>query len=244
MNLASRIKGKNCKDCKYSVIYKGGNIYCENVEKYIREQFKKGTGYAARECIRYTEEANKEYAGRIKQLDALKFMLAGNSEFVLYSDKTKEDYGYKLEAMKKQEDKRANEEQNLLDNNYFVHVVVKDGYVYAGYIRYNSNKGCFEFIQGDKGKYNERDMLIRSLLMVLNRLVKGEYIEHLAVYHMNKCGICKNHLHSPYKINDIGICESCIDKFNMMSIKRKIDEHDDSDEWTYADEQWGKNGIQ
>lgn len=220
MNLRQRGNERNCTTCKNSIQYKDKSIYCNSNEQYIRDNFNKTKKRTAKTCPRYIEES-QTCSGQINQLNALKFMLAGDAYINLYSDKTDEDYTYRITSANIKNPLR----QEILNGVYFIKIIAGSKEIYAGHMEYDNILGIFQFEQGKNGQCTSKDLAIRSLIHVINKLLNNEYVEHLKVYHMNKCGICTRTLHKHGEINDTGICNDCLNKFNAMSIRQKSDEH-------------------
>lgn len=156
--------------------------------------------------------------GNVAQEHALEFMLAGRSEFTLHSTKTGQDFRLRIDR---------SESRNDSNYVYFVNDISSKERVYAGLLFFDSNLGEFQFRQGVKGKMSEKSLLVRSLLFVLNKLERGETVQHLEVYHVGKCGVCGKKLTDPISIAT-GIGPTCAKKLNIPRMKKRDMKHKDS----------------
>lgn len=154
--------------------------------------------------------------GEVKQSNALNFMLAGNSEFILYSTKTQDKFRYTLKK------KKANKESNNENEEYiyFLNMYNNGSMEYQGIIAFNSSLNQFKFYKGSKGLGNSSDVRIRSLEFVLNKLFTGQTVGNLIVYHVGKCGRCGKKLTDPESILT-GLGPSCSKYMNVPRVKIK-----------------------
>lgn len=205
MNL---LNSKDCAKCINSIYY--GNkdnceIHCISDKYDSKNLFNKDGRYCASYCKEY-KQSNKKRSGIIKQEKALRFMLAGNSEFILHSTKTNDDFRFLI---------TINDRKEVL---YFVNMIIGSQKIYAGYIKLNTQTQEFEFSKGEKGNIQGNNISIRSLLFVLNKLNNKNTVENLEVYHIGKCGCCGKELYEQEDI-EIGLHSKCninngIDKLN------------------------------
>lgn len=149
--------------------------------------------------------------GRIlNQEDALKFMLGGKSEFVLHSTKTNEDFKYYVT--------RKDSSINNLDYVYFVSIMDGNSKTYAGHVWYDKDKNSFFFSQGNKGNVSEKNLHIRSLIFVLNKMMRGEHVGNLEVFHVGRCGRCGKKLTTPESILT-GLGPTCSKNLGIPRVK-------------------------
>ena len=94
--------------------------------------------------------------GEVKQSNALNFMLAGNSEFILYSTKTKDKFRYALK--KKKSNKESNNENE--EYIYYLNICNNGRMEYQGIIAFNSSLNQFKFYKGSNGLGNASDVII------------------------------------------------------------------------------------
>lgn len=130
----------------------------------------------------------------IENKDALKFMLSGKAEFTMVSLKTMKHLSFRL--IKK------------TDNLYWL--FTKDGksMVFAGTLVFKEKENCFFFSQGGKGKLSINDTQVKSILWVLNKLVKNIFDIPVEIHHVGKCGCCGRKLTTPESIK-LGLGPIC-----------------------------------
>ena len=131
----------------------------------------------------------------IENKDALKFMLSGKAEFTMVSLKTMEHLSFKL----------------LKETNTLYWLLTKDGKstVCAGTLIFKEKENCFFFSQGCKGKLSINDTQVKSILWVLNKLVKNIFDIPVEIHHVGKCGCCGRKLTAPESIK-LGLGPICI----------------------------------
>ena len=166
-------------------------------------------------CIRVI---NMKNYGNIELNQALKFILAGKCEFVLYSTKINDKFEYKLT---KKESK--NKENEFI---YFLNTKVDGEFKYAGVIWFDDKTNEFRFGQGAKGQLEGNHLNIRSLLFVLNKLNLGGEPQHCEVYHVGTCGRCGKKLTTPESILT-GLGPECCKKVGVPRVK--INRHNEQD---------------
>lgn len=207
MNL---LNSKDCAKCINSIIYGNKDNYiirCTSDNYDSKNLFEKDDRYCASYCKEY-KQSTKKRSGIIKQENAIEFILAGNSEFILHSTKTNDDFRFLI---------TANDRKEVL---YFVNMIIGSQKIYAGYIKLNKETQEFDFKQGEKGKIQGNELSIRSLLFVLNKLNKGETVGNLEVYHVGKCGCCGKELYEQADIM-IGLHKKCNKNNNINKIDIK-----------------------
>lgn len=150
--------------------------------------------------------------GNIEINQALKFILAGNSEFVLYSTKTKGKFEYRM-TRKNSRDK----EDSYI---YFLNTKIDGEYMYAGVIWFDEKTQEFKFGQGKNGRVDYRHLNIRSLLFVLNKLNSGGIPQYCEVFHTGTCGRCGRKLTTPESILT-GLGPECSKKVGIPRVKIK-----------------------
>lgn len=150
--------------------------------------------------------------GKIEQDKALQFILAGKCEFVLHSTKTGEDFKF---AMTKQQTKED-------ENKYIYFLNTMHGYekTYAGVVWFDDKAQEFKFSQGKKGQIDNKNLSIRSLIFVLNKLLKEETVQYLDVFHVGRCGKCGKKLTTPESILT-GLGPTCSKKAGVPRVKIK-----------------------
>lgn len=150
--------------------------------------------------------------GRIEQNKALQFILAGKCEFILHSTKTNEDF--KFEMTKQQT--KENENKFI----YFLNTLHGYDKTYAGVIWFNDKTQEFQFSQGKKGQVASKELNIRSLIFVLNKLLKNETVQYLDVFHTGRCGKCGKKLTTPESILT-GLGPTCSKRAGVPRVKIK-----------------------
>ena len=148
--------------------------------------------------------------GKIELNQALKFMIAGKCEFILYSTKTKDKFYYKLTKKESR-----NSENEFI---YFLNTKVDGEYVYAGVMWFDEKQGEFMFGQGAKGQVNGSHLNIRSLLFVMNKLSSESELKFCEVYHVGTCGRCGKKLTTPESILT-GLGPECCKKVGIPRVK-------------------------
>jgi hypothetical protein len=203
---------KDCRNCSNSLVYGSPDdptVECSSNDYVHQKCFIEGGRYCAGRCPGYTAVA-KSADGRIEQNLALRFILAGNSEFILHSTKTNEDFKYKI----KKKESLANENSFV----YFVSIIKGHDSIYAGHLTFDESDNTFKFKQGNKGQIQANDLTIRSLVFVLNKLIRNETVGNLEVFHVGKCGKCGKKLTTPESILT-GLGPQCCKKLGIPRIK-------------------------
>lgn len=216
MNLAN---AKDCSKCNKSLVF--GNkdkckVLCTCEDSQVKEIFETDGRYCAAYC-RFYEKALSKRDGKINEDNALEFMLAGQSEFIMHSTKTGDDFRFILNVKKS----TSNETQLII----FANLIKANERIYCGLIYFNKSSQKFEFNQGDKGKISSQSVDIRSLLFVLNKLYSKEHVENLELYHINKCGYCGKEFNI-YEDTSSGLHKNCIPKIDIKSIFEYTDKKD------------------
>lgn len=176
---------EDCKNCANSILFGSKDapeVKCNSSDYTHLKHFREHGRYNAKRCNGFCK-TDKIRNGKLEQSKALQFMLAGNSEFIMHSTKTSEDFH--LILTKKQSDKEI---------IYFVNVKKAHENIYAGFVKYDEDKNEYVFIQGNKGNLTNESLTVRSLLFVLNKLNKEETVGNLEFYHVGKCGTCASNL--------------------------------------------------
>lgn len=214
----SLINKKDCKKCDKALICGIDNIEieCNSTDSIHKENFEKDGRYCAYYCKGY-REASKEMvrqSGNIELNNALPYILAGNSEFILHSTKTNQDFYYKM----KKKEKLDNKDEFI----YFLNVKQGKDWSYAGVVWYDNNVNQFKFSKGVKGNIEGTDLNIRSLLFVINKLNNNELPQHCLVFHTGRCGVCGKKLTTPESILT-GLGPSCAKRVGIprVSLKNK-----------------------
>lgn len=203
-----------CRKCKQAII-KYGKVSCGSVNNECLELFRKFGYSAAKDCTEFM----KIKIGESKELTldrALKFMLAGQSEFKVVSGKTGKEYYYKL--MKR----KATGGYDEFSNDYIYWISggeTEDNLKYLGSIYLNKAKNEFEFSKGINGNEDNKSNIVVSILFILNRLYYGKYKTNIKVVHNGTCGRCSRQLTDVQSILT-GICKDCSRKvdtpYNIM----------------------------
>lgn len=208
MNL---INIKECSKCINSLVYGNSDnmeIQCISEDHKARELFDKDGRCSAKFCECFVH-SDKSRNGGIKQENAFKFILAGNSDFILHSTKTNEDFRFMLTMQESKE-----EQGKYL---YFVNTIKANSKIYCGIIWFDNKAGEFKYAQGNKGQLPGASIEIRSLLFVLNKLYSNDTVNFLEVYSVGKCGHCSKPLTT---INDMetGIHKKCNSELALNKI--------------------------
>lgn len=186
---------QDCKNCKNSSIC-GESVQCESDNYFDREFFKKNGRYCANDCKSFEKREVRD--GLINQKDALNFLLAGKSEFVLHSTKTNEDFKFTL--TKKESFAKKESFTNKEEYIYFVNIIIEREKIYAGHIKFDDKTELFIYTQGKRGQLAAEDRNIRSLMFVINKLFRCEIVGNLEIYHVGRCGRCGKKLTTPESI--------------------------------------------
>ena len=208
---------KDCINCARAEVYGDSispNVTCTSSDSLHYKLFDKDGRFCAAYCKGYKERDAKEECilrkGSIDLKIALKFMLAGKSEFVMHSNKTNQDFTYRLNRKISQEDK-----DKFI---YFVSTKMGTTWEYAGILWYDDKQDQYRFAQGKKGQVDASNIYIRSLIFVLNKLHKGGIPEHLTVYHTGSCGRCGKKLTTTESILT-GLGPECSKKVGIPRVK-------------------------
>lgn len=214
MKTFSILKGlKDCAKCQYSIAYgskDSPDVKCNSFMDDAKLIFREEGRYCAGRCKHFKNRGNSRSGYIIDNI--IEFMLGGESEFILHSTKTNEDYQYKLRKV----------ESHIKDIEYLYYLNIKyaDKDEYAGTIYYDSKQQVFKFSQGEKGKINSNDISVKSLVFVLNKLINKEQVQHLEFLHIGKCPVCSKSLESDADIKN-GFHKNC---FNTVDIPEIIKE--------------------
>lgn len=128
--------------------------------------------------------------GEVARESVLEFLLAGRCRTTLKSEKTGNQYTYKILLNDKDNEKIKNGVK-VNPIMYYVQIAYEyDKYTYAGYILVDSEKRTVTFHQGKKGKMIETSTSIKGLVWVINRLLNDKSIDGVQVYHLGKCAKC------------------------------------------------------
>lgn len=174
----------NLITCELCARYNDGvcSSHSEDAAKLFRVK-KKDSAQSCPEFI----NSKETISGEIRLQEALRFMLAGESEFVLLSCKTNRKFRYKLDK----------KEQFI----YWLNTSESNGvFTYAGVLFFDENDNTFKFGKGARGNLTKDDLRVISLLYVLNHLVKNRFDMPLKIYHVGKCGRCGKKLTDPTSI--------------------------------------------
>lgn len=199
MNL---LKIKDCAKCKKALVYGRKDsliIECNSVNSVDRDLFKDDGRCCAAYCSSFEKSDILNRNGAIPQEKALRFMLAGNAEFVLNSTKTNEDFMFRLTRHKK---------SGTSDELIFVNTTKASENIYCGTMWFDKKLKQFKYAQGKKGKMPGTSIDIRSLMFVLNKLYNKEHVNYLDIYSVGKCGCCGKPLETQSEINN-GVHETC-----------------------------------
>jgi len=195
-------KIKDCKNCENSIVI--GNketpiVKCNSSDYTAAKLFRENGRYCAGQCKNYIETV-KQRAGAISQDKILEFMLAGNSNFILHSTKTEEDFQFELNKQQSKDSKN--------EYIYFVKLVKPNEKIYAGIIIFDNEDKEYKFKQGQNGNIPGNELSIRSLIFVMNKLYKNEIVGNLEAYHLGKCCYCGKTL-GPLDDFESGKCKLC-----------------------------------
>lgn len=202
----------DCITCSNSIVYGSPDspcIECSCVDSVARKLFSNDGRYCASRCS-YYKRIDKSPDGKISQDKALQFMLAGRAEFILHSTKTKDNFKYRIDRKESSNDK--------YEFVYFINILHGSEKTYAGHMWFDDKTNEFYFSKGAKGQIDPKDLYIRSLLFVLNKLVKGDIVGNLEVYHLGKCGHCGKKLTTPESIIT-GLGPTCSKNLGIPRIK-------------------------
>lgn len=206
---------KTCKTCKYAEIL-GDNVSCASTDSLKYSNFERDGIYCAVYCNGYSQTKDAKRVGFIEQSKALNYILAGNSEFILHSTKTNQDFKFAVVRKKSRNDKS--------EYIYFINVLSGNSKIYAGFMVLDNNTQTFRYIKGTSGNIEETDLGIKSLIFVVNKLFRADpkdgnnIVQNLEVYHTGKCGYCGRKLTTLESIYT-GIGPKCSEKLGIPRIK-------------------------
>lgn len=198
MNL---LKFKDCSKCINSLVYgSDGNytIKCISDNYDAKELFNTDGKFCAANCNYYVE-SDKVRSGTMSQDSALNFMLSGQSEFILHSSKTNEDFRFRLNI------KKSDSYDNYI---ILVNSIMASEIEYCGIIIFDKDSETFLYKQGKNGKEAPSSIKIRSLIFILNKLYRNETVKNLVMYNVGKCGCCGKGLYTEQELNS-GIHKKC-----------------------------------
>lgn len=113
--------------------------------------------------------------------DALDFLMQDWVQVVLHSTKNHKDYCYRLQVPSNC--RGAQNDGVKLGIRRFVNYYTEDGkWNFLGTIYYTEEKNEFRFKSGNTGDGDPSSIEVKSILFVLNKLVKKEYDLKLEVY--------------------------------------------------------------
>lgn len=208
MNL---INIKDCSKCINSLVYGNSDnmtIQCISDDYMAKELFSKDGRCCAKFCNCFTP-SNKSRTGQIKQDNALKFLLAGNSDFILHSTKTNEDFRFMLNIQESKDKKGS--------FIYFVNIIKATSKIYCGIIWLDKESKEFKYAQGNKGQIPGTSVEIRSLLFVINKLYNNDIVNFLELYSVGKCGCCGKGMETVEDL-ELGLHKDCNSKVSLDKI--------------------------
>lgn len=208
---------RTCLDCKTAkVISHGGNmttVVCNHNDIDKQRLFSQAYLESAATCDSY--RAIDQSAGtEVRLPDALRYILAGKSEFTFLSLKTNVRIRYKLQRKVAEQKGKKGQDEYI----YFLNTFTDGEYKYAGVLFYDDIVGQFKFGRGQRGLLNYSHINIKSLLFVLNQLSIENYNLSLKVYHAGKCGRCGRKLTTPESILT-GLGPECSKKAGVPRVK-------------------------
>lgn len=194
MNL---LKIKDCSQCMHALVYGSSDnktIECVSNNPESLKLFEDNDRCSAIYCKDFIPCKVKR-SGSMDQNQMLKFMLAGDSEFILNSTKTGDDFRFKL--------KRADK-----NNMFFVNLVKASQKIYCGTMWFDKKTKEFKYSQGKKGNVSGNSVDIRSLLFIVNKLYNEQLVTNLEAYSIGKCGCCGKVLDTEEEMKS-GIHNAC-----------------------------------
>ena len=210
-------KSKDCINCVNAEVYgdrQSPKITCTSSDSLHYSLLEKDGRYCAAYCKGYSEihdtNENSIRKGNISLEHALKFMLAGKSEFVMHSTKTNQDFTFRITRKISKDDAEK--------FVYFVNAKMGAFWQYAGLMWYEDKEDKYKYAQGKNGKVEADNLTIRSLLFVINKLHREEIPLHLEVYHTGTCGRCGKKLTTPESILT-GLGPECCRKVGIPRVK-------------------------
>lgn len=206
MNL---LQCKDCIKCMYSLVYGNKESYtvkCTSDDYEIQKLFAEDNRYCAPFCRCY-KPVSKKRDGTINQDKAMQFVTAGNSEFIMHSTKTNDDFRFIIN--KQLSNNKSNEDKYI----YFVNIIRGNTKEYCGVMWIDKDTDKFTYSQGKNGKVAADSIEIRSLLFVLNKLYAKENVENLELYSIGKCGYCGKELETQEEL-ETGIHKKCINSIH------------------------------
>lgn len=207
---------KDCLKCSNAIIYGSMDtptVNCGSQDYIHRNNFEKDGRACASNCCGYNS-IEKSRDGRIEQSRALAFMLAGKCQFILHSTKTKEDFKF---ALTKKISNSSTDKNKFI---YFLSTLNGNKKDYGGVVWYDEEAEQFRFGKGKTGNLDPNSLDVRSLIFVMNKLLRCETVQYLEVYHVGKCGCCGKTLTTPESILT-GLGPTCAKKAGIPRIKLK-----------------------
>lgn len=199
-----------------------------------RKRVETGGSFAIK-CPEFTN-VRSSLSREIELDKALRFILAGNSEFILESVKTGNKLRYKIERKLVQ---NAISEDDCI---YWVYYESSNGTLnYAGVMYYDKNIKGFNFGRGSRGSISKDNNIIVSLLFVVNKLFYKKTNLKLKIHNSGNCGKCGKKLTGEPELNH-GICIRCLAKCDeqLDGIYKVVNrlEDEDTKQAKYCKEQY------
>ena len=208
---------RTCLDCRIAeVIRHGGNtstVECNHNDTDKQILFGQAYLESAATCDSY-RAIDQSAGAEVRLTEALRYILAGKSEFTFLSLKTDVRIRYKLQRKVAEQRGKKGQDEYI----YFLNTFTDGEYKYAGVLFYDDVMRQFKFGRGQRGLLNYSHINIKSLLFVLNQLNIENYNLSLKVYHVGKCGRCGRKLTTPESILT-GLGPECSKKAGVPRVK-------------------------
>lgn len=203
----------NLIDCSECMEFENGK--CNSIDINILKRFQLIGKSNAQKCTGFKRKLETN-SGIVPNDIALRFMLAGNSNFVMESGRTGKRLVYRLTRKVKRQENGENGEKQIREQSgnsensgnsefgnfiYWLNAGGQGGAMqYAGVIYFDHRENKFKFGKGYRGELTAQDIRVKSLLFVLNKFYNEENDINVTIYHVGKCGMCGRKLTDPTSI--------------------------------------------
>lgn len=177
--------GRDCIKCSQASVFGSTiepKITCRSTDYTCYNLYKSDGRTCAAYCKGYKPLKNgeKNRLGEIKCSDILSKLEFGkedNIEIILHSTKTNQDFTYRI----KRKEKTGKSSSN---NKYVYFVSIQQGheFEFAGTLWKDTNIPEYNITTGDKSTIAHDSVETRSLLFVLNKVLRGEQVQFCEVY--------------------------------------------------------------
>jgi hypothetical protein len=151
----------------------------------------------------------KKTLTELKHEYALNFIFGGKGQFTIINKETDNQFSFKIIQSDNVKDLYYVDIKNRKDIN----PVTNSTYVYGGFLVYKDGEA--KYYKGAKGKMCDKEQSVRSLMYVINHLIKGDLPEFIKIYDFGKCGHCGRQLTDAHSI-EIGVGKECAKQLGII----------------------------